>query len=425
MGRPLEGMLVVSVEQAVAAPLCTCRLADAGARVIKIERPEGDFARGYDRAAHGQSSYFVWLNRGKESVVLDIKNPHDRDLLTRLISRADVLVQNLMPGAMARAGFDLEELRRDQPRLVICSISGYGETGPYRAMKSYDMLIQAETGLASLTGPAEAPGRVGASVTDIAAGLNAYAAILEALVARQRTGEGALIRVSLFDATAEWMAVPLIHFDYGGRPPDRMGLAHPSVAPYGLFTTGDGKEILIAIQNEREWRRFCAEILGEATLADDPRFSDNNRRVAHRAEVDARVSAEFARHSRSELAERLKSAEIAFGNFNTVEDFSHHRISAGSRSRPRKARFGCPPLRRYSRTSGSPAGCRLSASTRRRCAPNLRDEQRLSRRGDHFGDLRDDLAQAFRRVHPHRSLERASPLLRSELRAFGPGIAGD
>jgi len=324
MGRPLEGMLVVSVEQAVAAPLCSCRLAEAGARVIKIERPEGDFARGYDRAARGQSSYFVWLNRGKESVVLDIKDPADHDLLARLIARADVLVQNLMPGAMARAGFALEELRQRHPRLVICSISGYGETGPYRDMKSYDMLIQAETGLASLTGPAEAPGRVGASVTDIAAGLNAYAAILEALVARARTGAGALIRVSLFDATAEWMAVPLIHLDYAGRAPTRMGLAHPSVAPYGLFATADDKEILIAIQNEREWRRFCAEILGDAALAEDPRFSDNNKRVHHRAEVDALVGAIFARHSRSALAGKLKSAGIAFGNFNTVEDFSHH-----------------------------------------------------------------------------------------------------
>jgi crotonobetainyl-CoA:carnitine CoA-transferase CaiB-like acyl-CoA transferase len=324
MTRPLEGVLVVSVEQAVAAPLCSCRLADAGARVIKIERPEGDFARGYDRAARGQSSYFVWLNRGKESVVLDIKNQVDHDLLLRLIARADVLVQNLMPGAMARAGFDLEELRHRYPRLVICSISGYGESGPYRDMKSYDMLIHAETGLASLTGPAEAPGRVGASVTDIAAGLNAYAAILEALIARQRSGKGALIRVSLFDATAEWMPVPLIHFEHGSGAPPRMGLAHPSVAPYGLFTTGDGKEILISIQNEREWQRFCAEILGDRALADDPHFSDNNRRVANRAEVDARVAAEFARHSRSVLAERLKSAEIAFGNFNTVEDFSRH-----------------------------------------------------------------------------------------------------
>src|SRR5260370_9872703 len=242
MGRPLEGMLVVSVEQAVAAPLCTCRLADAGARVIKIERPEGDFARGYDRAARGESSYFVWLNRGKESVVLDIKDPDDHDLLAGLISCADVLVQNLMPGAMARAGFDLQELRRHHPRLVICSISGYGESGPYRDMKSYDMLIQAETGLASLTGPAQAPGRVGASVTDIAAGLNAYAAILEALIARRRTGDGALIRVSLFDATAEWMAVPLIHFDYGGRAPERMGLAHPSVPPYRVVLTAGRPE---------------------------------------------------------------------------------------------------------------------------------------------------------------------------------------
>jgi itaconate CoA-transferase len=324
MSRPLDGVLVVSVEQAVAAPLCSCRLAEAGARVIKIERPEGDFARGYDRAAHGQSSYFVWLNRGKESVVLDIKNPDDHELLSRLLARADVFVQNLMPGAIARAGFDFEELRRRHPRLVICSISGYGEAGPYRDMKSYDMLIQAETALASLTGPAEAPGRVGASVTDIAAGLNAYAAILEALMARERTGAGALIRVSLFDATAEWMAVPLMHFEYGGRAPERMGLAHPSVAPYGLFVTADDKEILIAIQNEREWRRFCAEILGDAALAEDRRFRDNNSRVAHRVEVDALVAAAFGRCSRSTLADRLKSAEIAFGNFNTVEDFSRH-----------------------------------------------------------------------------------------------------
>src|SRR6202045_370432 len=235
MGRPLEGMLVVSVEQAVAAPLCACRFADAGARVIKIERPEGDFSRGYDRAAYGQSSYFVWLNRGKQSVVIDIKNPHDPDLRARLISRADVLVQNLMPGAMARAGFDLDELRRNHPRLAICSISGYGESGPYREMKSYDMLIQAETGLASLTGPAQAPGRVGASVTDIAAGLTAYAAMLEALIARRRTGDGALIHVSLFDATAEWMAVPLIHFDYGGRAPEGMGFGPPPVRPFGGF----------------------------------------------------------------------------------------------------------------------------------------------------------------------------------------------
>jgi itaconate CoA-transferase len=207
---------------------------------------------------------------------------------------------------------------------VPASISGYGESGPYRDMKSYDILIQAETGLASLTGPPEAWQRVGASVTDIAAGLTAYAAILEALIARDRTGIGALIRVSLFDATAEWMTVPMVHLDYGHQAPVRMGLAYPSVALYGIFATAAGKEIVIAIQNEREWRRFCFDILGDATLGDVPRFSDNKRRVAHRAEVDALVAAEFARFSRRSLAERLKSAGIAFGNFNTVEDFSHH-----------------------------------------------------------------------------------------------------
>ena len=324
MTRPLQGMLVVSIEQAVAAPLCACRLADAGARVIKIERPEGDFARGYDRAARGESSYFVWLNRGKESVVLDIKNPVDHELLARLISRADVLLQNLMPGAMARAGFDLEELRQRHPRLIICSISGYGESGPYRDMKSYDMLIQAETGLASLTGPAEAPGRVGASVTDIAAGLNGYAAILEALIARQQTGAGALIRVSLFDATAEWMAVPLLHHDYAGKAPARVGIRHPSIAPYGVFLAGDGKPIVLAIQNEREWARLCAEILGDAGLATDPRFSDNSRRVANRPALDAIVAAVFARESRAALGARLKASDIAFGNLNTVADFAQH-----------------------------------------------------------------------------------------------------
>src|SRR5919199_5072025 len=276
----LDGILVVALEQAVAAPLCTCRLADAGARVIKIERPEGDFARGYDRAARGQSSYFVWLNRGKESLVLDIKQAADKALLERILQRADVFVQNLAPGAAARAGFDPDELRRRHERLVTCSISGYGESGPYRDMKAYDLLIQAETGLASVTGPPEAPGRVGVSVSDIAAGLNAYAMVLEALLQRERTGEGASLAVSLFDATAEWMAVPLLHFDYGGKAPSRVGLAHPSIAPYGAFAASDGKEIVVSIQNEREWVRFCAEILRAPELAADPRFSDNNKRVA-------------------------------------------------------------------------------------------------------------------------------------------------
>src|SRR5438477_6366978 len=241
MSQALAGMLVVALEQAVAAPLCTSRLADAGARVIKIERPEGDFARSYDRVAHGESAYFLWLNRGKESLTLDIKNPADKALLLRILGKADVFVQNLAPGAAARAGFDAAELRARHPRLVTCAISGYGESGPYRDMKAYDMLIQAETGLADITGPPEAPGRVGVSVSDIAAGLNAYAAILEALLRRERSGEGAAIHVSLFDATAEWMAVPLIHHDYAGQAPPRVGIRHPSIAPYGVFAAGDGK----------------------------------------------------------------------------------------------------------------------------------------------------------------------------------------
>jgi itaconate CoA-transferase len=323
-GRPLDGLLVVALEQAVAAPLCSSRLADAGARVIKIERSDGDFARFYDRVAKGQSSYFVWLNRGKQSIVLDIKNEADRALLHRMIARADVFLQNLAPGAAARAGFDPEELRRRHRRLVVCSITGYGESGPYRDMKAYDLLIQAETGLAYLSGPPEAPGRVGVSVSDIAAGLNAYAAILESLYARERSGEGAVLSVSLFDATAEWMAVPLLHYDYGGKAPERQGLQHPSIAPYGAFAARDAKEIVISIQNEREWVRFCADILGDAALATDPRFADNPRRVANRAVLDALVAAVFARETREALGRRLKAADIAFGNLNGVADFSRH-----------------------------------------------------------------------------------------------------
>jgi crotonobetainyl-CoA:carnitine CoA-transferase CaiB-like acyl-CoA transferase len=324
MTRPLSSLLVVTLEQAVAAPLCSCRLADAGARVIKIERPEGDFARGYDRAARGQSSYFVWLNRGKESVALDIKRAEDKALLERLIGRADVFIQNLAPGAAARAGFDPEELRAKHKRLVACSISGYGESGPYRDMKAYDLLIQSETGLAEITGPPEAPGRVGVSVSDLVAGLNAYAGILEALFRREQTGEGAHIKVSLFDATAEWMAVPLLHHDYGGRAPARIGLAHPSIAPYGAFTCADGKKLVISIQNEREWVRLCTEVLGAPELATDPRFCDNNRRVANRPALDAFVAEIFAREEREALAAKLFAAGIAFGRLNNVADFSRH-----------------------------------------------------------------------------------------------------
>jgi crotonobetainyl-CoA:carnitine CoA-transferase CaiB-like acyl-CoA transferase len=324
MTGPLDGLLVVALEQAVAAPLCSCRLADAGARIIKVERPEGDFARFYDRAALGESAYFVWLNRGKESLVLDIKAEADCALLARIIARADVFLQNLAPGAAARAGFDPAELVRRFPRLIACSITGYGESGPYRDMKAYDLLIQAETGLAHLSGPPEAPGRVGVSVSDIAAGLNAYAAILEALYTRERSGTGALLHVSLFEATAEWMTVPLIQYEYGGKAPERAGLSHPSIAPYGAFATGDGKAIVVGIQNEREWVRFCDAVLGRPELAADPRFSDNPRRVANRAALDAFIAEAFWQAPRAAIAARLKAADIAFGNLNTVADLARH-----------------------------------------------------------------------------------------------------
>jgi itaconate CoA-transferase len=324
MKATLDGVLVVALEQAVAAPLATCRLADAGARVIKIERAEGDFARRYDGAARGESAYFVWLNRGKESLVLDIKDAADRALLERIVARADVFVQNLAPGAASRAGFDPAALRRRFPRLIACSITGYGETGAYREMKAYDLLIQGETGLASITGAPEAPGRVGVSVSDIAAGLNAYALILEALLRRARDGVGADLHVSLFEATAEWMAVPFIHHVYAGKAPARVGLRHPSIAPYGAFATGDGAAIILGIQNEREWARFCAHVLGQPALAGDPRFSDNPRRVANRAALEAIVIARFGQEDRDTIVGRLDAAGIAYGRLNSVADFAAH-----------------------------------------------------------------------------------------------------
>jgi itaconate CoA-transferase len=324
MARPLEGILVVALEQAVAGPLASCRLADAGARIIKIERPEGDFARFYDRAAQGQSAYFVWLNRGKESLVLDIKNETDKALLHRILARADIFIQNLAPGAAARAGFDPAELRRHFPRLIACSITGYGEDGPYRDMKAYDLLIQGETGLADITGSPAAPGRVGVSVSDIAAGLNAYAAILEALLQRERTGEGAELHASLFAATAEWMAVPYIHHRYTGNAPARVGLKHPSIAPYEAYAGGDGKSIILGIQNEREWVRFCGAVLGQPELAVDPRFSSNPLRVANRAALEAIIASCFAGQPRAAIAERLSAAGIAYGNLNSVADFAVH-----------------------------------------------------------------------------------------------------
>lgn len=337
MPLPLTGILVVSLEQAVAAPMCSCRLADAGARVIKIERPEGDFARGYDALAQGQSTYFVWLNRGKESLVLDLGKPEDKALLEAMLVKADVFIQNLKPGSVAKLGFAIERLRRDYPRLIVCSVSGYGEDGPYAGRKAYDMLIQAEAGVASVTGGPEAPARVGVSVCDIAAGMNSYEAILEALLARGRTGQGAAISVSMFDAMAEWMTVPLLQYE-GGSPPRRVGLAHPTIAPYGVFKTRDEADILISIQNDREWRVLAGTVMGNKALAADPAFATNVERVKRRAETDGHVAASFASHDVGELTAKLEAAEIAFGRVNGPEELASHphlrRIRVGSENGP-------------------------------------------------------------------------------------------
>jgi len=333
MSLPLEGFLVVSVEQAVAAPRCTCQLADAGARVIKVERPEGDFARGYDDLVHGESAYFVWLNRGKESVVLDLTKAEDKALLEAMLAKADVFVQNLKPGALAKLGFAIERLRKDYPRLICASISGYGEAGPYAQRKAYDLLIQADSGLSSITGGPEAASRVGVSVVDIATGMNAYQAILEALIRRGRTGEGAAIGVSLFDSMAEWMTVPLLQHE-GGQSPKRIGLAHPTIAPYGVFQSRDGADILISIQNDREWRTLAATVMNDAALAADPQFATNVERVKRRGETDARVQAAFGATDVAELERKLAAADIAFARVSNTELLARHphlrRITVGS-----------------------------------------------------------------------------------------------
>jgi itaconate CoA-transferase len=324
MTKPLEGLLVVSLEQAVAAPYCSSRLADAGARVIKIERAEGDFARAYDSAVQGLSSYFVWLNRGKESLVADIKQPADAALLHRLLSRADVFIQNLAPGAAARSGFGSEALRARHDRLITVDISGYGETGEYATMKAYDLLVQAEAGLAMVTGLPAGPGRVGVSIADVGCGMNAYTGILEALIERQQTGRGKGLRVSLFDAVADWMIVPLLYFEGTGKAPQRLGLAHPSICPYGAFATNDGALVLISIQNEREWVTFCALFLDDPALPKQPGFESNNVRVANRAVVDARVGQAFAALTRDQAAAKLRVSNTAYGFVNDLAALRHH-----------------------------------------------------------------------------------------------------
>jgi itaconate CoA-transferase len=322
--KPLDGLLVVTLEQAVAAPYCSSRLADAGARVIKIERPEGDFARGYDAAVHGLSSYFVWLNRGKQSLVADIKNPEDAALLHRVLEKADVFIQNLAPGAAARAGFGSEELRRRYPRLITLDVSGYGSGHAYAGMKAYDLLVQAESGLAAITGHPAGPGRVGVSVCDIACGMASYAAVLEALIGRSITGQGRKLEVSLFDGMADWMNVPLLYFEGTGKAPKRVGLAHPSICPYGAFETSDGALVLFSIQNEREWAKFCAGVLEQPDLPAQPGFESNNARVANRAAVDSRVADVFAALTRDQVAARLDAAGTAYGFVNEVADLVRH-----------------------------------------------------------------------------------------------------
>jgi len=343
MNLPLSGLLVVSLEQAVAAPMCSCRLADAGARVIKIERPEGDFARGYDNLVHGECSYFIWLNRGKESIVLDLAADGDKALLAAMIGRADVFVQNLKPGAVGKLGFAVAELRRKHPRLICCSISGFGENGPLARRKAYDMLIQAESGLASITGTTE-PSRVGVSVVDIAAGINAYEAILEALIARERTGEGAALSISMFDAMADWMTVPLLQQE-AGAPPRRIGLAHTLISPYGAFRSRDGVDILISIQSDREWRVLAGTVLGDAALAADPNFATNVERVKRRPETDGQVARIFAAQDADALEQKLAAADIAFARVNSPADLARHphlrRITVGTPSGP--VSYPAPP----------------------------------------------------------------------------------
>ena len=322
--KPLAGVLVIALEQAVAAPYCTSRLADAGARVVKIERPEGDFARGYDHDVFGESSYFVWINRGKESVVLDLRQPADKQRLQQLVAGADVFIQNLAPGAAARLGFGSDALRAQHPRLVTCDISGYGESGPLQHLKAYDLLVQAEAGLVAVSGAPGPWGRIGVSICDITAGMNAHTGVLQALLQRERTGRGSGIHVSLFDSAAELMAVPYLQARYGGKAPERVGLKHPSIAPYGAFTCSDGREIVLSIQNEREWADFCRVVLRRPALLQDPRCANNAARVAHRAFVDGVVAEVFGGETSGAIVDRLTEAQTAFGNVNSVHDLIEH-----------------------------------------------------------------------------------------------------
>jgi itaconate CoA-transferase len=334
MVRPLDGITVVSLEHAIAAPFCTRQLADLGARVIKVERPgAGDFARAYDTRVRGQSSHFVWTNRSKESLALDLKQADALHALKALIAQADVLVQNLAPGAAARMGLSWEELHAVHPQLVVCDISGYGEDGPYRDKKAYDLLIQAEAGLLSVTGTPENPSKAGNSMADIAAGMYAYSGILAALMQRQRTGEGSHIDVSMLESLAEWMGYPMYYAHENAAPPPRTGASHASIYPYGPFRTGDGT-VILGLQNEREWQAFCEKVLQQPALASDPRFDANAKRNTHRAELDAVIHAVFGQLDTAAVEQRLDEAQIANARMNDMAGlWSHPQLQARDRWR--------------------------------------------------------------------------------------------
>ena len=333
--RPLDGITVVSLEQAVAAPFAARQLGDLGARVIKVERPDGgDFARAYDRAVDGESAYFVWLNRNKESLTLDLKQPEARELLAALLERADVFIQNLAPGAIDRLGFGATALRERHPRLITCDISDYGAGGPYTQKKAYDLLIQSEAGVLSVTGTPETPCKVGISIADIATGMHAYSAILAALYQRERTGQGAHIEVPMFDSLVEWNSHPVYYAHYSGRAPRRSGPDHATIVPYGKFDCGDGRSVMLGLQNEREWAVFCERVLGRPELARDPRFDSNTRRTEHRAELLGLIGGVFGSLTAAQVVERLDAAGIANGNLNTPDDvWDHPQLAARDRWR--------------------------------------------------------------------------------------------
>ena len=338
--RPLDGITVVSLEQAVAAPFATRHLADLGARVIKIERPQvGDFSRDYDQTVKGLSSHFVWLNRSKESLALDVKHARSKDILARLIERADVFIQNLAPGAAGRLGLSADDLLSEHPRLIVCDISGYGDGGPYASKKAYDLLVQSEAGVLSVTGTPETPSKVGVSIADIATGMYAYSGILTALLRREKTGKGGRIEVTMLEALAEWMGYPLYYTHFSGAAPPRTGPDHATIVPYGRYLTGDGKSVMLGVQNEREWASFCDKVLGQPQLATDSRYNSNSKRNARREEIFALIDKVFSTLTTEQLVEKLDAAGIANAHLNSPEEVWRH---AQLQARDRWREMGSP-----------------------------------------------------------------------------------